>query len=137
MLAWDAWRPYQLHPDHRAAGLAATDAVLAASNPHFFPEQITEGLSPYRVEEAYLHGSLQADVVVDITATFERKMTAIECHRIQVDRLLSSTKKTLFSLSMTSMPSHLINNWREDRCHQICNCHYWLNALICYSSRHF
>src|SRR5947209_16797526 len=24
----DAWRPYQLHPDHRAAGLATTDAMV-------------------------------------------------------------------------------------------------------------
>ena len=40
LLTWDAWRPYELHPDHRAAGMAAVDAVLAAGNPHFYPEQL-------------------------------------------------------------------------------------------------
>jgi len=87
MLAWDAWKPYQLHPDHRSAGLYALDAVLAAGNPHFFPGHLAEGLRPYRMEEAYLYGSNHADIVIDITATFERKMTAIECHHSQVENL--------------------------------------------------
>ncbi len=87
LLSWDAWRPYQLHPDHRAAGLAAMDAVLAAGNPHFFPQHLEECLKPYRMEEAYLYGSNQVDVVVDISDTFERKMAAIECHRSQVEGL--------------------------------------------------
>jgi len=86
LLAWDAWRPYELHPNHRAAGLAAVDAVLAAGNPHFYPQQLqTEsGLQPHRVEEVYLFGTDQRDTWVDITATFERKMAAIACHASQV-----------------------------------------------------
>jgi LmbE family N-acetylglucosaminyl deacetylase len=87
LLAWDAWRPYQLHPDHRAAGLAAIDAVLAAGNPHFYPDQLVNDLQPHRVEEVYLFGADQADQWVDITATFEQKMNAIECHRSQVTGL--------------------------------------------------
>jgi len=86
LLAWDAWRPYELHPDHRAAGLAAVDAVLAAGNPHFYPQQLQAefGLQPHRVEEVYLFGTDQRDTWVDITATFERKMAAIACHVSQV-----------------------------------------------------
>lgn len=86
LLAWDAWRPYELHPDHRAAGLAAVDAVLAAGNPHFYPEQLQEGagLRPHRIEEVYLFGTDQRDIWVDITATFARKMAAIERHASQV-----------------------------------------------------
>ena len=87
MLVWDAWKPYQLHPDHRVAGLAAIDAVLAAGNPHFFPEHMADGFRSFRMEEAYLYGSSQPDKVIDITDTFERKMTAIECHRSQVKNL--------------------------------------------------
>lgn len=89
LLAWDAWRPYQLHPDHRAAGLAAMDAILAAGNPHFYPEQLRPplDLQPHRVEEAYLYGTDQPDEWVDVTATFERKMAAIECHQSQVASL--------------------------------------------------
>lgn len=86
LLAWDAWRPYELHPDHRAAGLAAVDAVLAAGNPHFYPQQLQaeRGLQPHRVEEVYLFGTDQRDTWVDITPTFERKMAAIACHASQV-----------------------------------------------------
>ncbi len=87
LLAWDAWCPYQLHADHRASGMASMDAVLAAGNPHFYPEQLTEGLKSHKVEEVYLYGSDQADKWIDITNTFEVKMKAIECHRSQVEYL--------------------------------------------------
>ena len=91
MLAWDAWKPYQLHPGHRAAGLYTLDAILAAGNPHFFPEHLAEGFRPYRMEEIYLYGSDHSDLVVNITATFERKIAAIECHRSQVENLRDLT----------------------------------------------
>jgi LmbE family N-acetylglucosaminyl deacetylase len=87
LLTWDPWKPYQLHPDHRTVGFAALDAVLAAGNPHFFPEQIETGLAPHRLEQVYLFGTNAPDEWVDITATFERKMSAIECHASQVASL--------------------------------------------------
>ena len=87
LLAWDAWRPYQLHPDHRAAGLAAIDAVLAAGNPHYYPEQLLNGVEAHRVQEVYLFGTDHADEWVDITASFDQKMAAIGCHRSQVTEL--------------------------------------------------
>ncbi len=34
----DPWRRYRLHPDHRAAGFLTLDALVAARDPHFFPE---------------------------------------------------------------------------------------------------
>src|SRR5207253_1308399 len=40
VLTIDAWRPYQLHPDHRAAGQAAMDAVWSAREWNLFPEQL-------------------------------------------------------------------------------------------------
>jgi LmbE family N-acetylglucosaminyl deacetylase len=45
LLAHDPWKRYRLHPDHRAAGFLALDAVVAARDPHFFPEH---GLAPHR-----------------------------------------------------------------------------------------
>ena len=95
LLAWDAWRPYELHPDHRDAGLAAVDAVLAAGNPHFYTQQLqaVPGLQPHRVEEVYLFGTDQRDTWVDITATFERKMAAIACHASQVVGLRDLARK--------------------------------------------
>lgn len=84
LLTWDPWRPYQLHADHRAAGQAALDAVMAAGNPRYFPEQIGDGLRPHRVEEVYLFGTDSPDLWVDITPTFSRKMEAIARHASQI-----------------------------------------------------
>jgi LmbE family N-acetylglucosaminyl deacetylase len=87
LVSWDPWKPYQLHPDHRAAGLAVLDAALAAGNPHYFPHQLADGLSPHQAPEVYLYGAAEPDTWVDITATFEQKMAAIEAHRSQVGHL--------------------------------------------------
>ena len=81
-LAWDPWRRYQLHPDHRAAGPAALDAVLAAGNPHYYPGR----LAAHRVEEVYLFGADEPDTWVDVTTTFEQKLAAIACHGSRVDK---------------------------------------------------
>jgi LmbE family N-acetylglucosaminyl deacetylase len=67
VVAWDPWRRYQLHPDHRVAGLAALDAVLAADNSHYYPGHLTA----HRVEEVYLFGAEEPDIWVDVTTTLE------------------------------------------------------------------
>jgi LmbE family N-acetylglucosaminyl deacetylase len=67
VVAWDPWRRYQLHPDHRVAGLAALDAVLAADNSHYYPGHLTA----HRVEEVYLFGTEEPDTWVDVTTTLE------------------------------------------------------------------
>ena len=38
VLGHDPWKRYRLHPDHRHAGLLACDGIVAARDPHFFPE---------------------------------------------------------------------------------------------------
>lgn len=93
LLTWDPWRPYQLHPDHRAAGLAALDAVMAAASPRYFPEQLRDGLRPHRVEEIYLFGTDNPDVWVDIGPTFARKMEAIAQHASQVADMAAIEKQ--------------------------------------------
>ena len=37
VLTHDPWKRYRLHPDHRAAGFLVLDAIVAARDPHFFP----------------------------------------------------------------------------------------------------
>ena len=39
VLGHDPWKRYRLHPDHRHAGFLAVDGLVAARDPHFFPEQ--------------------------------------------------------------------------------------------------
>jgi len=84
LLTHDPWMRYQLHPDHRATGRLALDAVISARDRLYFFEQIEEGLSPCRVHRVLLFASDQADYWVDVTATIEQKIRALGRHASQV-----------------------------------------------------
>ncbi len=84
IMTFDPWRPYQLHPDHRATGLAALDAVIAARDHMFFPEQLRDGLDIARVHEVYLFGAAEPDCWVDISETIEQKIHAATAHASQI-----------------------------------------------------
>jgi LmbE family N-acetylglucosaminyl deacetylase len=72
---------YVNHRDHRVVGWAVLDAVSpAAANPHYFPE----AGPPHSVGTVYLSGTLEPDVLVDITGTIDVKAAAIACHASQV-----------------------------------------------------
>jgi LmbE family N-acetylglucosaminyl deacetylase len=71
---------YFNHRDHRTAGWLLLDAVApAAALPHYFPETGP----PHHVSVAYLSGTLEPDVWVDISDTVDVKAAAVECHRSQ------------------------------------------------------
>ena len=73
------------HTDHRAAGIAAVDAVYpAARNPMAFPWLARSGLAAHKVRRIYLFWSDRADAWVDITTTFERKLQALSAHTTQI-----------------------------------------------------
>jgi len=73
------------HTDHRAAGIAAIDAVYpAARNPMAFPWLARGGLAPHVVRRVYLFWSDQSDTWVDVSATLERKIDALRAHASQI-----------------------------------------------------
>jgi LmbE family N-acetylglucosaminyl deacetylase len=73
------------HADHRAAGLAAVDAVYpAARNPMAFPWLAREGLAPQRVRRLYLFWSDKDNARVDVSATLDRKFDALRQHASQL-----------------------------------------------------
>jgi len=74
------------HPDHRAVGSAALDAVYPDSrNPFTFPELLSEEkLEPWTVREVWISGSPTPTSYVDITETFSRKVAALRCHVSQI-----------------------------------------------------
>jgi LmbE family N-acetylglucosaminyl deacetylase len=80
---FDPWRPYQLHPDHRAVGLTTLDAIIAARDPLYFPEQQRDGLAAHRVREAWLFASDASDVWIDVTPTIDAKLDALRAHSSQ------------------------------------------------------
>lgn len=85
LITHDPFRPYALHPDHRAVGLASTDAVYpTARDPLYFPEHLKEGLEPHKTAEIWFFGAEHPDKLIDITDTFDRKMHALRAHESQV-----------------------------------------------------
>jgi LmbE family N-acetylglucosaminyl deacetylase len=77
------------HPDHRAAGSAALDAVYPdARNPFAFPRLLAdEGLSAWTVREVWISGSPTPNHYVDITEVFNRKIAALQAHASQTGHL--------------------------------------------------
>ena len=78
---------YVNHPDHRAAGDAALDAVFpSARDFHVYPDLIEEGLMPHKTLEVYMgaFGNDSANVWVDISDTVDTKVAALMEHKSQV-----------------------------------------------------
>lgn len=72
------------HPDHRAVGQVVVDAVFpTARDPLNFPEHVTAGLGPWKVAELYLWSTNEANQLVDIGASLDRKVAALRQHRSQ------------------------------------------------------
>jgi LmbE family N-acetylglucosaminyl deacetylase len=80
VLGHDPWKRYRLHPDHRAAGLLVTDGIVAARDPHFFPEQSE---APHRPTHLLLWEADEPDHVEDIGPGLEPKLAALLEHRSQ------------------------------------------------------
>ena len=77
-------RVFASHPDHLAAGEATLCAVYPdARNPRAFPEQVAAGLEPHTVSEVWLMAHPEADLRIDVTATFDRKVAALRAHESQ------------------------------------------------------
>ena len=76
---------YLNHPDHRAAGDACLDAVYpSARDPHVFPELLLEGFEPHKVREVFMSTTQNADVWIDVSDCFERKLEGLREHKSQV-----------------------------------------------------
>lgn len=73
------------HADHRAAGMAAVDAVYpAARNAMAFPWLAREGLAPHVVRRLYLFWSNAPSAWIDVTTTIDRKVSALRAHPSQL-----------------------------------------------------
>lgn len=72
---------YINHPDHRAAGQAALDAVApGAAMPNIFVELRDEGLEPHAVREVYVAAAPEANTWIDVSDTIEVKIEALRQH---------------------------------------------------------
>lgn len=82
LLGHDPWRRYRLHPDHRAAGFLTIGALVAARDPHFFPEL---GLAPHRPRVLLLWEADQPNHLESAAGFEEVKIAALACHGSQAE----------------------------------------------------
>lgn len=77
---------YINHPDHRAAGMAALDAVFpAAGQPNLFEELAGEGLTAHKVRKVYVNSWENSDTFINITETIDTKIAALKAHVSQMN----------------------------------------------------
>jgi LmbE family N-acetylglucosaminyl deacetylase len=88
LLGHDPWKRYRLHPDHRHAGLLTIDGLVAARDPHFFPEL---ALAHHRPDVLLLFEAEEVDHVEDVTGHGAAKLTALEAHRSQFESTMFVT----------------------------------------------
>jgi len=82
VLGHDPWKRYRIHPDHRHAGLLACEGVVAARDPHFFPEH---GVAHHRPDLLLLWEADEVSHVEDVTGFVDRKLEALEAHESQFE----------------------------------------------------
>ncbi len=82
VLGHDPWKRYRLHPDHRHAGLLTCEGVVAARDPHFFPEH---GLAHHRPEHLLLFEADAPDHLENVSGWVDRKISALEAHVSQFE----------------------------------------------------
>lgn len=77
---------YINHPDHRAIGDVALDAVFPAARDHLSFAELyrEEGLAPHKVKQVYLCGTHEPTAKVDVTDYLETKIDALREHKSQI-----------------------------------------------------
>lgn len=83
-IVW-AGEDYINHPDHRAAAIAALDAVFpAAGQPNLFEELAAEGITAHKPRKVYVAEWSGADLFVNIEDSIEIKIAALQAHKSQM-----------------------------------------------------
>jgi LmbE family N-acetylglucosaminyl deacetylase len=87
VLGHDPWKRYRLHPDHRHAGLLAVEGIVAARDPHFFPEQV---IAHHRPDHLLLWEADEPDHGEVIAESIDRKLAALEAHESQFETTMKA-----------------------------------------------
>lgn len=96
---------YINHPDHRAAAIAAVEAVFPACEMRLlYPEFEAEGITPHKVNHVYISYAPDANVYVDISETMPLKIEALRQHSSQFGDW---------------DPSEMVTNWSKETGKQV------------------
>ncbi|MGI9051691.1 MAG: PIG-L deacetylase family protein [Ilumatobacteraceae bacterium] len=104
VLGHDPWKRYRLHPDHRHAGWLTCDAVVAARDPHFFPEH---GLPHHRPAALWLFEADAPTHVEDVTAFVDYKLAALEAHESQFESTMHAADASELDAFRTKIRARL------------------------------
>ena len=80
VIGHDPWRSYRVHPDHRNAGMLTVAGIVAARDPHFFPDQIE---APHRPHTLLCFEAGRVDHVERVHDHVDAKVRALLAHRSQ------------------------------------------------------
>lgn len=82
------------HPDHRAAGQIALDAVFPLARDHLsFPELYAAGLEPHKVKTVLLINFEKQNFCVDISEYLDTKFAALAAHASQISDMPAVKKQ--------------------------------------------
>lgn len=88
VLGHDPWKRWRLHPDHREAGFLTVDGIVAARDPHFFPEH---GVTHHRPHALLLFESEEPDLAIEAGPHLDAKVAALEAHVSQFETTMEIT----------------------------------------------
>jgi LmbE family N-acetylglucosaminyl deacetylase len=80
VLGHDPWKRYRIHPDHRHAGWLTLDAIVAARDPQFFPDQ---PVAVHRPSCVLLFEAEEIDHFEAVDGWVDTKIAALLEHRSQ------------------------------------------------------
>ena len=84
---WFIGNRFMNHPDHRTAGATTMDAMFpAAGNPTYFPEQLENGLTPWKVPVIRFAWTTEPNIFEDITGYLDTKLAALREHHSQIKK---------------------------------------------------
>ncbi len=99
VITFDPSAKYEENPDHKKTARAVEDACWTSQGHLFFPEHATVGLDRWVVlERIYWARQLDdsdANKVVDISSTIDRKIRAIQAHKTMMRHTAYSVKEKL------------------------------------------
>lgn len=99
-------RGYANHPDHRAAGEAAMDAVFPLARDRLnFTSHEKAGLAPHKVKTLFLVSFDDPMHLEDISAAMPRKLAALKAHASQVGK--DALARTLARAAALGKKAHL------------------------------
>jgi LmbE family N-acetylglucosaminyl deacetylase len=100
----DPYRRYLWHRDHRITGQVVLDAVFPCARDHLsYPELLQEGLEPFKVREVLFWAAEEVNYCSDITAAFDVKLRALQCHQSQISEFRADN----------------LEAWLRERCQQM------------------